>query len=307
MIKTNERPSKYLPEHIVEAMQREIPQQEKARVICLFNFEASNVAADTVSSYAFEKSEVQIHTIVDRNVPAWVKEGVDVIIMSYSGNSHEIEGVYAEAKDRKGRIHCITSGGRLRKLCEEGGDDLHLLPEGLTNSEATGYEIGILVKLYEAMGITGITEYTEEAIPRLKEYRNSVWDSELAMDLAMSIEDRIPVIYCIGELRAVHKRWKMLINMTEGRLAFSGELPEFDHNEIVSWTEDKDNKVFTLIMFRTETESELLNHIVRTVTELLREYDLSIKVVDIRGKLMERGIRGIILADAVINCLKGGE
>lgn len=304
MLKTDEKPTRFLPEHIIESLDHEVPAQERANNVCLFNFEASNIAADTVSSYVFENSDVQVHTIVDRQVPAWVKEGVDVIIMSYSGDSEEIDEVYSDAKKRTNRIHCITSGGKLRKLAEEGGDDLHLLPAGLTNSEATGYEIGILASLYQALGVEGITDSLREMVPDLKRYRDSVWDSAQAKDLAESMSERIPVIYCIGELRAVHKRWKMLVNQVEGRLAFSGELPEFDHNEIVSWTEDKDNKAFVIIMFRAETESPLLNHIVRTVTDLLPEYDVNIKTVELDGRLMERGIRGIILADAVVNCMK---
>ncbi len=96
----------------------------------------------------------------------------------------------------------------------------------------------------------------------------------------------------------------MLINQALGRLAFSGELPEFDHNEIVSWTEDKDSKDFTILMFKTETESAMLNKIIKTVTELLPEYDLNLEIIELDGKLMERGIKGIVLADAVIAQMK---
>ena len=108
-------------------------------------------------------------------------------------------------------------------------------------------------------------------------------------------------------MRAVHKRWKMLINQVIGKLAFSGELPEFDHNEIVSWTEDRNNREFMILMFRIRTDSELLNKIEDTVTGLLPEYKLNIKVIDLEGELMERAIKGIILADAVVGCMMEGE
>ena len=297
----SEGPTRFLPEHIRDSLDSEIPAQRPAHNICLYNFEASNIAADVVSSYIFENHPVQVHTIVDRMVPAWVNDSVDVVIMSYTGNSPEVDEVYTVAKQRTSRIHCITSGGRLKELCEKGGDQLLLVPQGLSNSDATGYEIGILANLYESMGIQGIREALEDSLPRIMEYRDSVWDSEYAEHIASFIGGRIPVIYCIGELRAVHKRWKMLINQVLGRLAFSGELPEFDHNEIVSWTEDKDSRDFVILLFRTQTESELLDKIVGTVTELLPEYDLNIEIIGLEGRLMERGIKGIILADAVIS------
>ncbi|MBE6527968.1 MAG: hypothetical protein E7Z64_02180 [Thermoplasmata archaeon] len=299
-------PSRLLPEHIQESLGFDVPKQEKASMICLFNFEASNIAADTVSSYVFSHSEAQVHTIVDRVVPAWVNESSDVVIMSYSGNSPEIESVYNTASMRGARIHCITSGGKLAELCS-GKGHLMLIPKGLNNFEATGYEMGVLVNLYDAMGIEGIKDAMKAAIPGITKYRDEVWGSKKAWRLSLQITDRIPVIYCVGELRAVHKRWKMLINQVLGKLAFSGELPEFDHNEIVSWTEDRNNREFIVLMFRINTDSELLNLIQNTVTELLPEYRLNIKVIDLEGGLMERAIKGIILADAVVDCMKGGE
>ncbi len=300
-------PSRLLPEHIEESLGFDVPKQERASMICLFNFEASNIAADTVSSYVFSNSEVQVHTIVDRVVPAWVNESSDVVIMSYSGDSPEIDAIYEAAKMRKAKIHCITSGGRLAELCSQNKDNLLSVPKGLNNFEATGYEIGILVNLYEAMGINGIKDAMTAMIPAIKSYRDEVWDSKQAWKLSVKLTNKIPVIYCVGELRAVHKRWKMLINQVIGKLAFSGELPEFDHNEIVSWTEDRNNREFTILMFRIKTDSELLNKIEDTVVGLLPEYKLNLNVIDIEGEVMERAVKGIILADAVVTCMKGGE
>ncbi|MBR4203118.1 MAG: hypothetical protein IKQ93_06055, partial [Candidatus Methanomethylophilaceae archaeon] len=71
-------PTRFLPEHIRDSLDTIIPAQRPAHNICLYNFEASNIAADVVSSYIFENSPVQVHTIVDRKVPAWVNETVDV-------------------------------------------------------------------------------------------------------------------------------------------------------------------------------------------------------------------------------------
>lgn len=300
-------PSRSLPEHIRESLEIKVPEQAKASMVCLFNFEASGIAGDTVSSYVFSNSEVQVHTMVDRSVPAWVTEKTDVIIMSYSGNSPEIETIYDVAMRKKARIHCITSGGKLAELCRNNNGNLLRIPAGLNNFEATGYEIGALVNLYEAMGITGIKDAMTSVLPSLIEYRDSVWDSRRALNISEEMRKRVPVIYSVGELRAVHKRCKMLVNQVLGRLAFAGELPEFDHNEIVSWTEDRNSDEFLILMFRIKTDSELLNRIQDTVMELLPEYDLKIQVIDLEGGLMERAIKGIILADAVVCSMKGGE
>jgi len=301
--------TRLLPEHIMEALEIDVPDQRPAETICLYNFEASNIAADTVSTYVFARTTTQVHTIVDRVVPAWVKEDVDVIIMSYSGNSPEIDEVYTGARMKGCRMHCITSGGHLKELCDRDHDvNLILIPEGMSNWDATGYEIGALVRLYEAMGISGIQKSVEDEMQSIKEYRDSIWDSEQVKRLALQIRGRIPVIYCTGELRAVHKRWKMLINDEIGSLAFSGEYPEFNHNELVSWTDrDSDTSDFIIIVFRIDTGSDLLNRILNTSTDLLREHRLKVRIIDVTGGLVERSIRGVIFADAVANYLMEAE
>jgi len=301
-------PTRYLPEHIIEALRTEVPPQKKAKTICLYNYEASSIAADSVSSYIFSKTPTQVHTILDRNVPAWADENVDVIIMSYSGNSSEVEEVYEGARARGCRIHCITSGGNLKRYCERDGVNLITVPVGLSNSDATGYEIGVLVKLYEAMGIEGIQATIEEAIPKILAYRDEIWGSDQVKKLAIRVRGKIPVIYCTGELRAVHKRWKMLINDEIGRLAFSGEYPEFNHNELVSWADkDSDTSDFILVVYRIQTGSDLLDRIVDTSTSLLKEHKLKIVTIDLEGGILDRCIRGIIFADAVASVLKEAE
>jgi len=123
----------------------------------------------------------------------------------------------------------------------------------------------------------------------------------------MRINRFIPVIYCTGELRAVHKRWKMLLNSAAGKLAFSGEGPEFDHNEIVSWTEDDNRGEFILLMIRAETDCPLLDKITDSAFGVLSEKDLEMEILEIPGEILERGLCGLILADATVDCIIGGE
>lgn len=295
--------SRNLPEQIEETLQKPVTKIYESTLICIYNFEASNVAADSISSFVYKNTKIQIHTIVDKSVPEWITPSADVIIMSYRGVNRYIESIYSKVKSRGSKIHCITSGGKLREICEKNSDDLYLIPENLTPFEATGYEMGALVNLYESIGATSIKDAMISILPRLKEYRDLIWDSEYAWKLAMRVNGAIPVIYCSGELRAVHKRWKMLLNSIVNKLAFSGEFPEFDHNEIVSWTEDKDSREFIMLIIKSESESELLDKIFDSAIKVLSKYKLDIEVIDIDGTIMERSIKGIILADAVINRL----
>ena len=291
---------KTIPEDLEAQLSKEYNQIEGSTTICIYNFEGSNFAADAVSAYVYSNSDLQIHTIVDKSVPEWIGPDVDVILMSYAGSNRYIESIYNGVKTRGSRIHCITSGGLLAEFCILNGDDLHLVPDGLSPFEATGFEMGALVNIYDSLGVKGLKNTIKGMIPKLKEYRDEIWKSDYIWKLAMKVNGAIPVIYSSGEMRAVHKRWKILLNSATGKLAFSGELPEFDHNEIVSWTEDSDSKEFIILIIQSESDSLLLNKIFNSVTSILFEYNLQLEVIKIEGELVERSIRGIMLADAVI-------
>ena len=239
---------KSIPEDLEAQLAQDYGRKHTATSICIYNFEGSNVAADAISAYVYNNSNMQIHTIVDKSVPQWIGPEVDVVIMSYAGSNRYVESIFNGVKARGSRVHCITSGGKLAELCKASGDDLHLVPEGLSTFEATGFEMGALVNLYDSLGVEGLKDAVKEMIPRLKKYRDEIWGSKEVWKLAMKVNGAIPVIYSSGELRAVHKRWKFLLNSVTGKLAFSGEIPEFDHNEIVSWTEDTDAKEFIILI-----------------------------------------------------------
>ena len=51
----------------------------------------------------------------------------------------------------------------------------------------------------------------------------------------------------------------------------------------------------------------MLNKIFNSVTSILSEYNLNLEVIKVEGDLIERGIRGIMLADAVVARLSEGE
>ena len=241
-----------IPKNIPEDLETQLAQDyghiHTATSICIYNFEGSNVAADAISAYVYSNTKMQVHTIVDKSVPEWIGPEVDVIIMSYVGSNRYLESIYNGVKSKGSKVHCITSGGKLAELCRTHGDDLHMVPEGLSTFEATGYEMGALVNLYDSLGVARLKDAVKDMIPRLKKYRDDIWGSRYVWKLATRVNGAIPVIYSSGELRAVHKRWKFLLNSVTGKLAFSGEIPEFDHNEIVSWTEDADAKEFIILI-----------------------------------------------------------
>ena len=50
-----------------------------------------------------------------------------------------------------------------------------------------------------------------------------------------------------------------------------------------------------------------MDRIFNSVTSILSEYKLNLEVITLEGALVERSIRGIIMADAVVSRLSEGE
>ena len=289
---------------IEKVIANKVNKQSKANRVCIFNYGVSSVAANAVSSYVYANSDFYLTTSSSFSVPSWIDASTDVIIMSYSGDSPEVENIYLLLKERGSRIHCITSGGKLKELADRNSDESFLLPENIDPLDAVGYEIGYLINLFESLGAVGIRDEAVSMLPRLRQYSIDIRGSKVNK-LAARIVTKVPVFYALGESKAIAERWMMGVNGTLGRLAFMGEFPEFDHNEIVSWTTDAASSEFVIVMISTKSSDKMLNHIMDTAITLISEMDLDVQVVEIEGNTLENNLRGILLADAVVDVIEG--
>jgi glucose/mannose-6-phosphate isomerase len=79
----------------------------------------------------------------------------------------------------------------------------------------------------------GIRTEIDSSAAHLREAIDAL--TALAAELAERLEGTIPVVYGADLTIPVAYRWKTQINENAKLLAFAGELPEADHNEIVGW------------------------------------------------------------------------
>jgi glucose/mannose-6-phosphate isomerase len=202
----------------------------------------SAIGGDLVRSYLNGIIKVPFYICRHYRLPAFVDENSLVIISSYSGNTEETLSAMQDAINRKARIACITSGGKVAEIARANNFPLIELPTGYPPRAALGFSFIPLLMLISKIGFIGDVEKDiSDLIIGLKSYRDQYADDlkiekNPAKSLAERLYQKIPIIYTGPELTdAIGTRWKGQICENAKALAFNNQFAEFNHNELVGW------------------------------------------------------------------------
>ncbi len=204
----------------------------------------SAIGADFVRSLMEECGTVPMQVNRDYTMPSYVGPHTLVIAGSYSGNTEETLAAYAAAKRTGAQCAVVTSGGTIRRLAEEAGDTVALVPGGQPPRSATGYMLFPMLGYLAHRGLFthDLTPDLTEAVTLL-ETMAAVLGPDVptarnpAKKLALDLFGKIPVIYgSQGYRGAVAVRWKGQFNENAKLAAFANVFPEQNHNEILAWT-----------------------------------------------------------------------
>lgn len=173
-------------------------------------------------------------------LPAWTTPDTTVLCASYSGNTEETLAIYDAAGALGARRIVATTGGALAENARE--DDVPVIPfpGGFQPRAAVAYSVVVAL---EVAGLCGAGERLHAEIDVAAAHAEKLvaeWgpegqDSCLAKELARSLHGTTPQIAGAGLTAPIAYRWKTQINENAKTPAFSNELPELDHNEIVGW------------------------------------------------------------------------
>jgi glucose/mannose-6-phosphate isomerase len=174
-------------------------------------------------------------------LPPWTTPDTTVLCVSYSGETEETLACYEAAGALGARRVVAASGGRLAELAREDGVGVIPIPGGFQPRAALAY---MLVSALEVAALCG-------AAPRLAaeidvaaghlETLTEEWgphspEDSLAKSLAHQLLGTVPVIIGAGLTAQIAYRWKTQINENAKCPAYSGEIPEINHNEIEGWS-----------------------------------------------------------------------
>ena len=229
----------------------------------------SAIGGDLLKSFLspFDGFDIEIQTIRGYNIPKYFNSNVNVIASSYSGGTEETISSFKEAISRKMNSVCITTGGKIKEIADEYDVPVISIPEGYQPRCAVGYSFIPMLYVILHSGLLNdtiikrIEHEIYESIELLKEKSeqySKLDENNPALALARKIKGSIPVVYSSYEIMdSVNTRWVRQIQENAKHLAYSGFLPEMNHNEVNSFFNPQDfvNNI-SLIMLRDELEHE---------------------------------------------------
>ncbi|MGD8395495.1 MAG: bifunctional phosphoglucose/phosphomannose isomerase [Candidatus Eiseniibacteriota bacterium] len=216
------------------------------KAIVLAGMGGSAVAGDLLRCYLSRTIDVPIMTVRDYGFPRAVGQGTLVFCSSYSGDTEETLTLYEEARRRRARVLCITTGGKLAEQCGRDGVPWIRIPEGMPPRSALGYLfLPILVTLWRLGVAPPRWSELDDVAERLGEANRrcavEVPAAEnVAKQLARQLRNKLVVVHASNEhLEAAAARWKAQMAENAKVLAFHSLYPEMNHNEICGWAGHK--------------------------------------------------------------------
>jgi glucose/mannose-6-phosphate isomerase len=239
-------------------------------------------------------------------IPSYVDANTLFIASSYSGNTEETVSALELAAQTGATIIVIASGGKLEQMAAEKGYPFLRLPGGFQPRHVVFASLKALMVVFDACGLTEgkaaeLTAMSARTQQYISSWLPSVATSDnLAKQIALECMGRSVVIYAGPLLTAAAYKWKISFNENAKHIAWWNQFSEFNHNEFMGWTEQPEQKPYTVIDLRTELEHPQIQKRFEISARLLSGKRPAPIVVQAAGDtLLEQLLSTIALGDFV--------
>ncbi len=263
------------------------------RNIVVVGMGGSAIGGDLIRSYLSGKLVVPFVVCRNYQLPEFVDDETLVIASSYSGNTEETLAAVDDALGRKAMIVAMTTGGMLNEVARLNGIPCLSLPSGLQPRAALGYSFIPLLVLLEKLGILkDVSKDVNSTIEWLKHERELHIEDLPASDnaakfVATHVHGKIPIIYCGPTLTdSVGVRWKGQLCENSKTLAFVNQYAEFNHNELVGWSERIKPlaKHFVVIQLHDADDHPRIKRRMDIVRELIEKLGVTVIEIESTGE-----------------------
>lgn len=210
---------------------------------------------------AWRGSSVPFTIVREYDIPEYVNERTLVIAASSSGNTEETVSAVTQAAGRGAQIAVIAGGGALAELAKERGYPLFVLPKLEQARFGMLYNLKALTVLLSAAGLADASAVHElEASVEVLRECALEWEAtvptskNLAKQIALECIGKSVVVYSGPKLWPIAYKWKISFNENAKQVSWASQLPEFSHNEFMGWTQQPQQKPYTVIELRSDLE-----------------------------------------------------
>ena len=277
----------------------EVKRYHSIHQVVVSGMGGSAAGGDLLKSYLQREAKIPIEVNRGYLLPEYVGKNTLVFAVSYSGNTEETLFAYQDALSRSAKIIAITSGGKLRQLCQKDGIDVIEILGGMPPRATFGYLFFPMLAFLQRLGLIGSKEEDiRETIHNLqilcREY-NPQSKANLAKEISEKIKGHLLLIYAPDHLAACAVRWKNQFNENSKTVAFFNILPELNHNEIEVWaTGNELTKKFYLIFLRDSAENERIRERIKITESIVKGKVAGVQHVISRGKSLLSRLHSLI-------------
>lgn len=238
-------------------------------------------------------------------LPPWTTPETTVLCASYSGNTEETLACYESAGALGAQRVVATTGGRLAAMAREDGIPVIPLPGGFQPRAAVAYMTVAALEVAALCGagprltseIDVAASHTEQLV---SEWGPDAPEDSLAKTIARGLHRTVPVIAGAGLTAPIAYRWKTQINENAKVHAFSHELPELDHNEIVGWEGASESGRFSAIFLDDSDTHPRVKDRIELTERLISPHATHCFRLETRGQTtIERVTSLVLLGDLV--------
>ena len=174
-----------------------------------------------------------------------------VIASSFSGNTEESLSALEHAREVGAQIIVVCAGGKMAAYAQEHQLPLIQLTKPTPTFQpraATGFFVGALSALLEDLGF--FPDARTRMIAVGEELRGMMDIKAQAQDIAKALKGKIPVFYAAPPFATSLARVvKIKINENAKNPAFWNEVPEFNHNEMVGYTQNHEALIAVFLTY----------------------------------------------------------
>jgi glucose/mannose-6-phosphate isomerase len=236
----------------------------------------SGIAGRIVKTFLDKKSNIPTFVLDSPTVPAFVDTDTLAIVVSYSGNTWETIDAFEKLAEKFIPTIVISHDGKALEIAESKNIPRILLPESVQPRAALGHFLGIILGLFDLMGIMSAIE---DIIPTFQKqadlYIPKFEDEGYFSDFLYAVEnyDFFHVWGVSGDSAAFAYRAQTQFNENSKVRAVFSDFPECCHNLLVGFTDSKKVKELKpfVMLFYSDFLPSHLSIAINSTSELLKE------------------------------------
>ena len=259
------------------------PRTDRA---CIFGCDPVSLAGEIVSDLADCRSPAPVPCISDLRVPGWVDEGVIAIV---------IGDTCARAMSEELASRGCRTVAIVRSVEGIDGMDAIQIPDGLGFAGSIGFALGAAASLIESAGMFDAAKILTNDFPIIDRF------SEECGSIAPLDPEKLNAFYSTSDIHAAAEACRAAFTACAGKVAFCGELPEFDHNELVGWSDPNEHALaLSMVVVRGSNGKGIVTDIVDSMLKVLSENGRDVKAYDIPGEdAAAKGCCALLLGTAL--------